>query len=117
MSEATVQTGQVESGVSEAAAVAVIAITLALVSRQDESVKVVQEAVSGEEDVLDPQAVQVVQVVLGRKHQRVKERGVPSPLTSRATTHGLCEVGVKLQHVVELLLKFCWLQSFVLIVL
>lgn len=31
--------------------------------------------------------------------------------------HRLRKVGVKLQHVVELLLKFCWLQSFVLIVL
>lgn len=38
-------------------------------------------------------------------------------LTSAAKAHRLCKVGVKLQHVVELLLKFCWLQSFVLIIL
>lgn len=67
VSEAAVQTGQVERGVAEAAAVAVVPVALAFVSGQDEPVEVVQEAVGGEEDVLDPQAVQVVQVVLRRR--------------------------------------------------
>lgn len=64
VSKATVQTRQVESGISEAPAVALVTIALPLVSREDETVEVVQEAVGREEDVLDPHAVQVVQVVL-----------------------------------------------------
>lgn len=37
--------------------------------------------------------------------------------TAAAGAHRLHEVGVELEHVVELLLELCWLQSFVLIVL
>lgn len=64
VSKATVQTRQVESCVSETPAVALVTIALPLVSREDETVEVVQEAVGRQEDVLDPHAVQVVQVVL-----------------------------------------------------
>lgn len=64
MAEAAVQAGQVQRGVAEASAVALVSIALSLVAGQDEAVEVVQEAVSGEEDVLDSHAVQVVQVML-----------------------------------------------------
>ncbi len=64
MAKATVQAGQVESSVAETAAVAFVAVALSLVSRQDEAVKVMQETVGGQEDVLHSQAVQVVQVML-----------------------------------------------------
>lgn len=57
MSEATVQCGQVESGVAETSSVALIAVTLALAPRQDEAVKVMQQTVGGDEDVLDSHAV------------------------------------------------------------
>lgn len=74
-----------------------------------------------EEDVLDPQAVQVVQVVLKRRKTGERQSGMcllfNTRQASHAKPHRLREVGVKLQHVVELLLKLRRLQSFVLIVL
>lgn len=68
VSEATVQARQVERGVAKTPPITFVSVTLPLVSRQDEPVKAVKEAVSGQEDVLHPQAVQVVQVMLRREH-------------------------------------------------
>lgn len=67
VAEATVQACQVESSVAETSTVALVPVALSLISRQDEAVEVMQEAVGGQEDVLDPHAVQVVQVMLRRE--------------------------------------------------
>lgn len=66
VSEAAVQSGQVEDGVTQAAPIAFVPVALALSTRQDEPVKVVQQAVGGDVDVLHTHAVQVAQVVLCR---------------------------------------------------
>lgn len=80
VSEVTVQAGQVEGGVSQVAAVAVVSVTLGVAGRQDEAVEVVQQAVSRQEDVLDPQAVQVAQVVLWGWGEVSDEWSPPPPL-------------------------------------
>lgn len=60
VAEATMQAGQVESSVPETSPITLVAVTLSLITRQDEAVEIMQEAVGGEEDVLDSHAVQVV---------------------------------------------------------
>lgn len=57
MAKAAVQGSQVESGVSQAPAVALLAVALALGPGENQAVEVVQEAVRGAEDVLDAQVV------------------------------------------------------------
>lgn len=66
MAEAAVQRGQVESRVSQAPPTAFVAIALAFCASEDQAVEVVKETVHGTEDILDSEAVQVAQVVLGR---------------------------------------------------
>ena len=74
VAEAAVEAGQIERGVAKTAPVALVPVALALAAGQDEAVEVVQQAVGGDVNVLDPHAVQVVQVVLGGHKMRKKRR-------------------------------------------
>lgn len=122
MTEATVEASQVQSCVSQAATVSLVPVAFPFVSRQNESIEVVQETVGGQVNVLDPDAVQVVQVVLrsGRRVQaespgRRRKKKTRSPTC--VCSYGLGKIWVELQHVVDLLLQGGGLQRFVLIVL
>lgn len=64
VAKATVKAGQVEGSVAETSPVALVPVALSLAARQDEAVKIMQQTVSGDEDVLDSHAVQVVEVML-----------------------------------------------------
>ena len=57
MSEAAVQGGQVQGGISQAPAVALFPITFALGSGKNQAVKIMQEAVCRTENILDPEVV------------------------------------------------------------
>ena len=57
MSEAAVQGGQIQGGISQAPAVALFPITFALGSGKNQAVKIMQEAVCRTENILDPEVV------------------------------------------------------------
>lgn len=65
VAEAAVKAGQIEGRVAKTPPVAFVPVAFAFTPRQDEAVKVVQQTVGGDVDVLHTHAVQVVQVVLG----------------------------------------------------
>lgn len=57
VAEAAVQGRQVERGVAQAPPVALVPVAFALCPREDQPVEVMQEAVRGTEDILNPEAV------------------------------------------------------------
>lgn len=57
MTESAVQGGQVQCGVSQAPAVALLPVTFAFGPSENQAIEIMKEAVCGAEHVLDPEVV------------------------------------------------------------
>lgn len=60
---------QIQDSVAQTAAIAFVSIALSFSTRKNEAVKVVQEAVSGDVDILHSHAVQIAEVMLWRERE------------------------------------------------
>lgn len=64
MSKATVQGCQIEHSITQTAPIAFISVALPLSTRENEAVEIVEETVSGDENILHSYAVQIAEVML-----------------------------------------------------
>lgn len=107
MSEATVQGCQIQDSIAQAAAIAFISIALPLSTGKNEAVKVVQEAVSGDVDILNSNAVQIAEIMLWRDRERltyIKTRLIIGFLKERISAYSFSKVRIEFENVVELVL-------------
>lgn len=107
VSEATVQGCQIQDSIAQTAAIAFISIALPLSTGKNEAVKVVQEAVSGDVDILNSNAVQIAEIMLWRVRERltyIKTRLIIGFLKERISAYSFSKVRIEFENVVELVL-------------
>lgn len=98
---------QIQDSVAQTAAIAFISVALPLSTGKNEPVKVVQEAVSGDVDILHSHAVQIAEVMLWRDRERlsyVKIRLNICFLKGKISAYSFSKVRIEFENVVEFVL-------------
>lgn len=98
---------QIQDSVAQTAAIAFISVALSFSTRKNEAVKVVQEAVSGDVDILHSHAVQIAEVMLWRDRERpryIKTRLIFCFVKGRVAAYSFSKVRIEFENVVELVL-------------